>query len=73
LAEAATRLAERPDGVPDDVWNEAKRNYDEEALAQLVLYSGLVNFISKAPKWRRDGLHASGHDEGFAGVKVSKQ
>ena len=33
LTEAATRLADRSDPVPDDVWNEAARHYDEPALA----------------------------------------
>src|SRR5579871_5054417 len=29
LTEAATRLADRPDPVPDDVWQEAARHFDE--------------------------------------------
>ena len=33
LAEAATRLADRPDPVPDEVWEEAARHYDEGELA----------------------------------------
>jgi AhpD family alkylhydroperoxidase len=28
LAECVTRLSDRPDPVPDDVWNEAQRHYD---------------------------------------------
>lgn len=43
LAEAETRLADRADPVPDDVWNEAARHYDEQALAQLVLHIAIVN------------------------------
>lgn len=43
LAEHETRLADRSDPVPDDVWNEAARHYDEHALALLVLYIALVN------------------------------
>ena len=43
LAEAATRLADRPDPVPDRVWNEAARHYDEEALASLVLTIAAIN------------------------------
>ncbi len=31
LTEAATRLADRPDPVPDDVWDEAARHYDAGA------------------------------------------
>ena len=33
LAEAVTRLSDRPDPVPDEVWNEAARHYDERKLA----------------------------------------
>lgn len=43
LAEHETRLADQADAVPDSVWNEAKKHYDDEALAQLVLYVALVN------------------------------
>src|SRR4051794_6367792 len=31
LTEAATRLADRPDPVPDEIWEEAARHYDDEA------------------------------------------
>ena len=41
LAEAVTLIAE--DGVPDDVWDEAKRHFDEKQLAALVLYVSVVN------------------------------
>ena len=37
LAEAATRISDRADPVPDEIWNEAARHYDEQALAVLVL------------------------------------
>src|SRR6266568_6329508 len=37
LAEAVTRLADRPDPVPDEIWAEAARHFDEPALAGLVL------------------------------------
>jgi AhpD family alkylhydroperoxidase len=43
LAEAVTRLGDRPDPVPDDVWDEAARHYDEKALAGLLLSIGLIN------------------------------
>ena len=29
LAESATRLADRPDAVPDEIWDEAAKHYDE--------------------------------------------
>ena len=37
LAEAASRLADRPDPVPDEIWNEAARHYDEQGLAALLI------------------------------------
>lgn len=43
LTEAATRLADRPDPVPDDVWDEAARYYDERALAALVTAIASIN------------------------------
>ena len=41
LTEAVTRLSDRADPVPDDVWEEATRHYDEPALAALIL--GIAN------------------------------
>ena len=43
LAEAATRLSDRSDPVPDEVWDEAARQYDQEALASLVLSITAIN------------------------------
>jgi AhpD family alkylhydroperoxidase len=43
LTEAATRLADRPDPVPDDVWAEAARHYSDEQLAGLVLAIAAIN------------------------------
>lgn len=43
LAEAATRLADRPDPVPDEVWNEAVRHFSERELANLTLSIALTN------------------------------
>ena len=37
LTEAVTRIADRPDHVPDAVWDEATRHYDEMDLAALIL------------------------------------
>jgi AhpD family alkylhydroperoxidase len=47
LAEAETRLSERPEGVPDEVWDEAARHYDEPALAALVLWIGTTNLYNR--------------------------
>lgn len=44
LSESVTRLSDRADPVPDDIWNEAARHFDEQALATLILTIGMVNF-----------------------------
>jgi AhpD family alkylhydroperoxidase len=43
LAEAVTRLSDHADPVPDDIWDEASRHYDEQALASLIIEIALVN------------------------------
>jgi len=43
LSEAATRLADRPDPVPDDVFDEAAKHFDDDALAALILQIALIN------------------------------
>jgi AhpD family alkylhydroperoxidase len=43
LTEAATRLADRTDPVPDDVWDEAARHYDEAQLGGLVIAIASIN------------------------------
>ncbi|HVA64056.1 MAG TPA: carboxymuconolactone decarboxylase family protein [Terriglobales bacterium] len=43
LTEAVTRLSDRPDPVPDVIWDEAARHYDERALAALVIAIAAVN------------------------------
>ena len=47
LAEAATRLADRPDPVPDEVWDAAARHYDERQLAGIVLMVGMTNLFNR--------------------------
>ena len=43
LAEAGTRLTDRPEAVPDEVWEMAAKHFDEPALAALVLSIALIN------------------------------
>jgi len=43
LTEAVTRISDRPDPVPDEIWEEATRHYDEPALAALILSIALIN------------------------------
>jgi AhpD family alkylhydroperoxidase len=47
LTEAATRLADRSDAVPDDVWEEAAKHYDETQLAGLVLAIAAINAFNR--------------------------
>ena len=43
LTEAVTRLADREDPVPDTIWAEAARHYDQRALAALILAIAGIN------------------------------
>jgi AhpD family alkylhydroperoxidase len=43
LTEAATRIADSADPVPDTVWDKAARHYDETQLAALVLAIAAIN------------------------------
>ena len=43
LAEAVTRMSDRADAVPDQIWDEAKRHYSEPELGALILWIALAN------------------------------
>jgi AhpD family alkylhydroperoxidase len=47
LTEAATRLADRPDPVPDEVWHEAVRHYSEPQLAALMVAIAGINAFNR--------------------------
>jgi AhpD family alkylhydroperoxidase len=47
LTEAATRLSDRSDPVPDDVWEEARRHYDEPTLGALVVHIAMINLWNR--------------------------
>ena len=47
LAEAATRLADRPDPVPDQVWDAAAAHYDEKGMAAIVLMIAVTNLFNR--------------------------
>jgi AhpD family alkylhydroperoxidase len=47
LAEAATRLADRPGSVTDPIWAAAAEHYDERQLSALVLMVALTNFFNR--------------------------
>jgi AhpD family alkylhydroperoxidase len=75
LAEAATRLSDRSDPVPDEVWAEAANHYNERQLASLVLMIGVTNLFNRinattrqlAGKWPQTaGAAASSEKEHMA-------
>ncbi|MFZ3333606.1 MAG: carboxymuconolactone decarboxylase family protein [Candidatus Acidiferrales bacterium] len=43
LAEAMTRLSDRPDPVPDEIWDEVAGHYGERELAGLLTAIALIN------------------------------
>jgi AhpD family alkylhydroperoxidase len=47
LTEAATRIADRPNPVPDDVWEQAAAHYDEAQLAALVIAVAAINAFNR--------------------------
>jgi AhpD family alkylhydroperoxidase len=47
LAEAATRLADRTDPVPDDVWEAAAKHFGEQELGAIVLWIAVTNFFNR--------------------------
>jgi AhpD family alkylhydroperoxidase len=47
LTESVTRLSDRADPVPDDVWREAAKHFDEPQLAALILQIALINFFNR--------------------------
>ena len=59
LAEAVTRLSDRSDPVPDDIWDEAARHYDERGLAALLLWIGTTNLYNRLNVTTRQPAGAS--------------
>lgn len=47
LTEAVTRVADREDPVPDAVWNEAARYFEEKDLTALVTQIALINAFNR--------------------------
>ena len=47
LAEAATRLADAADPVPDEIWDEAAKHFDERGLASLMLKIAVTNVFNR--------------------------
>ena len=47
LTEALTRLADRPEPVPDAIWDAAAEHFDEEQLGALVLDIATINLWNR--------------------------
>jgi AhpD family alkylhydroperoxidase len=47
LTEAATRLADRPDPVSDEIWEEAARHYDEKGLSAILVMIATTNLFNR--------------------------
>jgi AhpD family alkylhydroperoxidase len=47
LAEQGTRIADGAGGVPDEVWDNAARHYDDEQLGALVLLIAVINAFNR--------------------------
>jgi AhpD family alkylhydroperoxidase len=47
LAECATRLADRADAVPDQVWDNAADHFDEKQLASILLMTATTNLFNR--------------------------
>lgn len=47
LTEALTRLSDRADPVPDSIWEDAARHFDERALAALILSIATTNVFNR--------------------------
>ncbi|MER8046133.1 carboxymuconolactone decarboxylase family protein [Streptomyces sp. NPDC094032] len=59
LAEAATRLADSSDAVPDAVWDAAADHYDEKQLASIILMVGVTNLFNRINVTTRQPAGAS--------------
>ncbi|QBD80862.1 carboxymuconolactone decarboxylase family protein [Ktedonosporobacter rubrisoli] len=47
LAEAVTRLADRPESVTDEIWNEAAKHFDEKGLSAIILMIAITNLFNR--------------------------
>ncbi|MFG2828828.1 carboxymuconolactone decarboxylase family protein [Streptomyces sp. NPDC048434] len=47
LTEAATRLADSSDPVPDPVWDDAADHFDERQLSAIILAVGITNLFNR--------------------------
>jgi AhpD family alkylhydroperoxidase len=59
LAECVTRLADRPDAVPNTVWDDAADHYDEKELSSLLVSIAAINAWNRLNAATRQPVPAS--------------
>ena len=59
LGEAMTRLADRPEAVSEEIWNEAAKHYDEKALSALIVSIAVDNVWNRLNSTVRQQAGAS--------------
>jgi len=47
LSETVTRLSDKAEAVPDEVWDEAAKHFNEQELAGLLLWIGTTNLFNR--------------------------
>ena len=47
LAEVVTRIADRPNPVTDEIWNEARKYYDEKGMSALLIAIAVTNVFNR--------------------------
>ena len=47
LTEAVTRLSDRADPVPDAIWDDISKHFDERAIASLILSIATTNLFNR--------------------------
>jgi AhpD family alkylhydroperoxidase len=60
LAESVTRLADRPDAVPDAVWDDAADLYDEKELSSLLVSIAAINVWNRLNAATRQPVSSAG-------------
>ena len=78
LAESMTRLSDRSDPVPDEVWNDVARHFNEREQAFLVLGIATINLYNRinvttrqvAQHWSDEGASPAPSARGPAGPNL---
>jgi len=60
LTEAVTRLSDRADPVPDAIFDEAAKHYDQQALASLIITIAAINAFNRINVTTRQMVGAQG-------------